>query len=331
MQHKKTAFVIGFIAIAYTSFWYHMAGNLQDRIAVEISKLEEQGYTVKYDSLSIAGFPFKFAVDLQNPSIEKPDIVTSKIEGLARFSASLLAPNVVTCSAEGEHTLTLLNDTLVIKGIGFEGDLPLFISWGDVDLFYKNVAITASEKLALIADDFRVTHADLEGDAEYQMTLDAAKVELPNILEQPFTDIGLEFKFSGKHSGDTYQERLKTWAQSNGEIDITRMTIKYGDITFFSEGTFALDENLQPLAAFSLTVDGMDAFLNSLVEQKIINKQAVSFIKLGIGALAKLSGQDGDDQKLALTLQNGTLSIGGIPVQDIQNIDWSKLNEIVKE
>jgi len=121
---------------------------------------------------------------------------------------------------------------------------------------------------------------------------------------------------------------VKVWYESDGVIDVDALKIQWGDLTIESNGTFALDPNMQPLAAFSAEVYGLDTFLTKLGNAGFIHKTLLPIIRTSLYFLKESKGDQKKKSlyhKVAITLQDRELSIGSIPVAKLPAVNWALL------
>ncbi|MDP4840468.1 MAG: DUF2125 domain-containing protein, partial [Alphaproteobacteria bacterium] len=120
---------------------------------------------------------------------------------------------------------------------------------------------------------------------------------------------------------------LTNWYESAGTLDVGTLSVKWGDLRVDLNGTCALDQGLQPLAAFSAEIYGLNAILKKLSELGFIHENILPVLKASLNFLKESKKSDRGHSiyhKVSITLQDNDLVIGSIPVVKFPPINWSK-------
>ncbi len=318
--------------VSYTLTWFYLAEKLRDNVDTLVLNLRNNGYEVSYLALDLGGYPFKMAIVAQQPKISRADMFETWVDGEIRFTSSLWSPNTITSVAGGEHFLVVHfphDEQLRIKGEGFKVNLGVLelkkfdLSYDEAEVSIANQQQMAAKKIKLTIE---VVQPDKESPAVVDTTLSLQDFSAPflkgNPLSEKIQNLQVQATLHGELQGDSLVNKLRSWYEANGTIDLARLTVGWGPLNLQAEGTVALDENLQPLAAFSASVEGVNNMLDAMVKTKFISKKAAKLAKLGISLIATPTNDKTQEHRISVTIQDGQLSIGAVPITSIPKIKW---------
>ena len=118
---------------------------------------------------------------------------------------------------------------------------------------------------------------------------------------------------------------VKNWRDSGGVIDLELLESNYGPLKIKANGTIALDDKLQILAAFSARVRGFLAAIRHLENTNAIRPLEAAIAKMVFNSLLKTKGATSVD--LPLNIQNGELTVHQFKVLKIPSINWSNIDQ----
>ncbi len=330
--------VIGIIA--YSATWVYLANRLQTNVEHIIANARSHGYEITHDGMQFTGYPFQLAVVASNPKVEQSDLFKSWIDGDIRFSASLWSPNEITSVAGGEHHIVwnYPAQPLYLRGQQFKASL-FALDPSKFSFAYDSFSLqSAGQPLA----SAKSAELSVQLNPEYEKTpkpLFNVAITLQDLsgnflrdqlLGDTIQKLKIQTTMSGELRGQSITEMFKMWVASDGSLEVANLELKWGDLNLRAEGTFAMDESLQPLAAFSADVQEVNKMLDTMVKTNFINKKASRLAKLGLKFLAtpvnehqNRNGQQEVDYRIAITVQDGNLSVGAIPILKVPKINWS--------
>jgi hypothetical protein len=334
--HKKlltgTVGLLLLLLGAYTYLWFHAAERLEKWVLIQIDKLKEKGYTPAYDLLEVTGFPFRLELKLKNPVLQLPLPFPFKIMGKGTLTAttSLWNPRSVKLNEREKTSLVVVGteEKEVLASLSsVEADLPYHLETSPFDYSFHVTELKVGDWQAqqlqynsTVDLNTRKTSVRLEVDAFSFKP--PSQMVLPNLIEHFLVDAlitDLPDRFD-----DNVKATLQTWYDRNGVVDVKVMEMRWGNMRINSNGSFSLDENLQPLATFSGKVYGARHILTLLVQNRLINETLVPILSTVLNALVQ-GGTDGKESyhALSLSLQDRELSINSIPVAKIGPIHWN--------
>lgn len=117
---------------------------------------------------------------------------------------------------------------------------------------------------------------------------------------------------------------LSAWQRSGGQFDIRHYELTKDGLISEGKGLFTLDAELQPELAFESRIKGYDLFIQSLLQQRLIEPFPAA---IAIGVLNNLSKPDEETGENTVTVninvQNRMLTVGPIQVMEIPKIVWA--------
>jgi hypothetical protein len=116
---------------------------------------------------------------------------------------------------------------------------------------------------------------------------------------------------------------FRTWRDVGGVVQMPRLMARFGPLTLAAEGTFALDGELQPLAAGTGRVQGFAPALDALAASQVIKLNDANTAKQFLAMLARPPTPGAEPEIAApLTIQNGKLLMGPVALMQIPRIEW---------
>ena len=89
-----------------------------------------------------------------------------------------------------------------------------------------------------------------------------------------------------------------------------------------ASGTMALDQELQPIGAFSGGIEGYDQILTMLVQRGQLHADDASLARIALNMLAK-AGADGKPEiRTAFTIRNGQMFLGPARLGKAPRLSW---------
>ena len=120
---------------------------------------------------------------------------------------------------------------------------------------------------------------------------------------------------------------MAQWRDGGGTVEIRSLNVRHGPLEVDGDGTIALDENLQPLAAFSLGVRGFMEAVDGLKAAGVIKPRRAVILKTVLAMLAGGKGDAKEDArgkrlKVPLSIQDEIIYIGPLVVGRVPPLHW---------
>jgi hypothetical protein len=318
LQYTGLSLVLAFAA--YAGVWHLYSKKFEKHIEEKLVEVQSKGFDVSFDHLKITGFPFGYDVSVTNLEIKRGKVFRTWVDGVITFSAKIWKPQEISSVAGGTHHLEF--DDFVAQGQGFI--LRSFtIDPMRFEFFYDHMVVKSAAKEVLKAKE-------LEFDLDFTPKNEADNASLRLRLEELETDqlkdsplgpkiehVILDAGLKGKVEGDTNLERAKSWYNNDGVLDVKEFSFQWGETTANGDGTFTLDENLQPLGSFSAAFTGLNEAVDAYEKAGQLDKRKATMLKAGFNLFHSAAGS-----KISVTLQNRKLSLGAISLVEIPEINW---------
>lgn len=119
------------------------------------------------------------------------------------------------------------------------------------------------------------------------------------------------------------QDALDAWRKDGGTLEVRRILLDWPPLTIDAGGTVALDETLQPIAAFSTRITGFNDALRALETNGAIEKGQAASAQVILSLLAKTPrGSDVPELQVPLSVQDQRLTVGPFDVMDVPTLRW---------
>jgi hypothetical protein len=116
---------------------------------------------------------------------------------------------------------------------------------------------------------------------------------------------------------------LRAWRDAGGVLDIRQGTAQWGTLEVSGSGTLALDKAMQPMAALSVVVKGLDQAIDGLAQASLISSRDARLATLATAALAQPAADgDGRELRLPLSIQDRTVFLGPLKLMRLPPIRW---------
>jgi hypothetical protein len=117
---------------------------------------------------------------------------------------------------------------------------------------------------------------------------------------------------------------LSTWRDAGGTLEIPKFSMRYGPLSLLqSDGTVALDGNLQPVGAFTAKVIGFLELVDALRVAGWVRSKDSLTAKLVTSAFFRKDENGGPPTlNLAVTIQNGKIFTSQAKLVDMPHINW---------
>lgn len=350
-----TSLLFLFLFGVYTYIWFKQAEWLEHRIKHEITLLKTtQEITIDHDGLNVTGFPWKLEMRLDNPRLTSTnqEAVSLQIEGILKVKSALWSPKNFRINTRGRTNLLYTPAPhfapLALKIENFQGSFKFHQNTFTLETLkffntqlkilenkinVKELTFSTSPKRKSV-DESLIDSSVLPAQKKEvknsvlnrSFALKISHLEINDYKTPQFPSLIESFEIIA-HLEEPLNLRTKNpfkeWAQNGGFLEIEKFSFEWGFLAGKGNGTFALDRELQPLAAFSLNLSGLETFLDHLAQEKIIHKNVASIAKLSLGLLRDKSiAPEASRHTIALSLQKGDLSMGPLTVAKLPQMKW---------
>ena len=111
---------------------------------------------------------------------------------------------------------------------------------------------------------------------------------------------------------------LSRWREAGGALELRSFEVDWGEMALRGDGTFALDENLQPQSALAVEIDGIEKISEKLVAAGAIDAR----IAFAAKAANQLFSLGGGPARLPISIQQQRLYLGPVPLFKVKPVRW---------
>lgn len=336
--------------VLYGGAWYASARLLRGEVEHWLEARRAEGYEIRTAAVSTTGFPSHIAVRLTDVDFAAPKARgrwawrTPKVD----VTASPLHLGHVVVDLAGTHQVSgpWLESTPV-QITAAKAALVLDLKDGALDEAQLTVDDTegawngAASRLHIGKAGVRVAlhpeaqppAAPASGKTDAHLPAVTARVavriedltvpgKLPAPLKNTLHEIAFNAAVVGAVGDGPLPKLLGTWSNDGGAIDLKDLTLDWPPVAVSGEGSIALDQNLQPMGAFTTRVTGFTDGLDIMVGEQRMTKDEAAVAKAMLGLMAK-PGRDGRAEiSLPLTVQDRVLSTGPLKLFVLPRVDW---------
>lgn len=327
------------VALAYGALWAALATGTQTIADDWIAKQRLNGWSVSAKAPRLDGFPFWPFVVLDNVAITAPldngswSWATDRVTlHPATFDLTRL-----TVQAAGRHLLDApwtpsgpLFAEAAVANLDINVDTDGRLQRSHIYLEQAELQDAAGLPLVgatLVDLDFMLAEESASPEevfAQFSGRLDDVRLAMDlRPFDPTIRTLQLAADLVGPLQPGRLQEALELWRRDGGTLEVRRILLDWPPLTIDADGTMALDEALQPIAAFSTRITGFNDTLNALEAKGIIPRGQGASAQLVLNLLAKTPpGGDKPELQVPLSIQDQTLSIGPFDVMDVPTIEW---------
>ncbi len=339
------------LAAAYSIYWWQVAQKLQAGVEAWTAEQRAQGATVNYTWTGIGGFPFAFTADFRDVNLLGNWGGTPLSARTAHLRLTLSPVALTDLRFASDQPVTVIAPGLLLNGdapagarlVADRADGQIQLHDGQLARLVldagrsaldngRDTVKAASLHLGLALPpapphDFNGTAADIE--------IGASNIELPagipQLLPGPILQLGLTGSVKGPilppGAGDaprSIPHILSQWRDAGGVLDVPRFDFAQGPVTLAGAGTFALDQNLQPVGASKVTASGLGDLIDLMSARGQIPAKQAQTAKVVVTGLQK-PGEDGRPAvTLSLSIQDSIVSFGPLKLLRLPPIPWQQ-------
>tara|TARA_R110002072_G_scaffold170294_6_gene323811 strand:+ start:1716 stop:2732 length:1017 start_codon:yes stop_codon:yes gene_type:complete len=327
---------------AYTAYWYSAAAELRAGIARWAEDRRDAGWRVDLGDPDIAGFPLRLEALFQTPRISGPDARWRWVAPNIRAVASPWRPQKIFVSAPGIHVVTTragdvwtelgrAEADIVVDGarmksvVARTADVGLRLPGGEeIRADSAIMRVLGSAPAAPSLDPGTGAARPDSADKGIGVALDIRQVLLPDrwrpALGRTIGKVALDAVILGDIVPEGPLEQVLTgWRDGGGTIEVAALALDWGVLRLRTNGTFALDDELQPEGAVVADIRGVDATMERLLAAGVIDSRTAFAARIANGVLSFGGGA----ARLPLSLQKQRLYIGPAPILRVKTVRWN--------
>lgn len=319
----------------YVFYWMVAANSIRNAIDSLIKEQKQRGISVSYRSLEVEGFPLWLDVRIENPVFLISGGAIAEwhpptVQGLIRPWRL----NQVVINLGGQHklvgdrsfTLSAHQFAIAVQ-LDQRGALDCHLRLVDMD---AEIPQTGSLQINNLSVEFSWDDEHFaDNKPPMRLTIGAGGLKTQGRWAAPLEGGVINFRvvshLTGAVKNSSDPAFLANWRDSGGTLEISRLTIGHGPLRLQGSGTFALDELLQPLGAFTARIEGYMETVDALRNTRLLEASTAIAAKLFLTVLAKSPKGQTPYVEVPVTLQDRELSLGSLSLFKLPIIDWTRV------
>ncbi len=333
---RRVLWVVGGLAVAtaaaYTGYWFYLTGVIRDQMNPWVEARRAQGVDIRWSAVRIGGFPLavRLSFDHFDAAAAKPLPYEMSARDIAFWSAPWDLRHWHFSAPDGARVDALL------AAAGFDAQtlsgtvtVPL-LPGGTADIDARGLAGRgAAQGLGLESVHVALQQPDNPPQSDHDPALlvsfDIEGARLP-AAPAPFGTVIQDFSatatIDGRIAPAPLPQMLDAWRKAGGAVEIERAHLAWDKLEIDANGTLALDQDLQPLAAFTAMVKGQNEIVDAAVHAGALPEGDAGMARIVLNMIAQ-QGDDGRKQiRLPISAQNRRLYLGPAAVARIPMIEW---------
>jgi hypothetical protein len=315
------------ILLLYSGYWFYAKGQIENQLERWVAQQEAAGYTVDHTAFSIDGFPYRFRIEIDAPTLQAPASDGGWTISMANVSAhalpydfshwivELVGP-LDLADVNNTHSLQITADRALISLVSNSAGETIRIG-GEFD------AMTLTPLSGQALDIRSISHLNIAGiidDGDVLRTrLEASGVEIGTETLDPATsrEFGpiadlIRIDASATHwtslarGGD-----VASWSQAGGSVQIADVNLDWGPAQINSgEGSVAFDTNARPNGRLSLKISDPRTLVEALVASGQVPEEAGPVLQL----LLMVNNRNSDGTPLTVIVRDCLVFVGPFPI-----------------
>jgi hypothetical protein len=328
------------LAGGYYAYWRIVARQLEAGVAAWAEQQRALGNQVAFQWDGIGGFPFHFAATFRGPDIRWHDPRGEVAWQGATLRAEMAPWNLrkIDIVSDGQHDASLRLPQAAgewhVATTGLAGTISLHaggafrgftIALKQPDLTLPNGVVLASAAATIMLDRPETLPADFNMPLA-RVTLDARGLALPAgtrlLTEDAVETLFVDATVKGPMPLAPLKEALAAWRDAGGVVELSGFNFAQGPLGLSGTATLALDGDLQPQGAGTVTSTGLGEAVEILIRDGLIPSDRALIARTTVKALEKPTPDGKLQATFGLSLQNRAVSFGPVPLFALQKIEW---------
>jgi hypothetical protein len=324
----------------YYAYWRYVARQLEAGVAAWAEQQRALGNEVAFQWDGIGGFPFLFTATFRNPAIRwhtpQPEMAWQGATVDAEMAPWDLREIRIRSDGAQDAIVHLTGDASGwhLATTGFVGVVNVYatgalraltVALQQPDLTQPDGAALASGKATVTLDlpeapptDFKAPLARVA--VELERTPVPVGVRL--LTQDPVQLLAFDATIKGPMPLAPLREALASWRDAGGVADVSRFNFVQGPLGLSGSATLALDPDLQPEGAGTVTAAGLGDAVEILIRDGLIPPDRALAARATVRALEKPGPTGKPQATIGLSVQNRTVSFGPVPLFALQRIEW---------
>ena len=326
------AFVV--LVAVYSGYWFYLSTSLEATIHRLQSQWREAGVEIEYGELSVGGYPYRL------------EVIATDVKAVSRTAGVAWSWGMPVVRAVA-HPWKLSHWVAVFEA---PGEINLnWVTHQEIRLKVGRSRMSVNlgseefpDRVSLDLRDLRAQpragagHVDI---SHFEIHVRRAVSISPNvdivffiedlvfgqangyIFGRDLQELSAEISLKGNLPSTRTRAALDEWSETGGLVEMHKLQMRWGDLDLQLDGTFAIDGQYRPIGAASAAIKGYPALLQELGRKGLISEPTAFAAGLAFDLLAERSSGDAQGLlRVPITIQDGTLSLGVIPLLEVDAI-----------
>ena len=319
---RRLTYLVLALATLYGGYWFIARATFLAQVENGLSHMQDDGWAIAYEDLSIIGFPSRFDVTADRLSAASPD---RSFQWDAPFFQALMLsyrPNEVIAVWPESQSFTLRGAAFDLAARGLRASLSVNLdssaSLSTATLESAPLLLSGANDWSLGAESILLALRETPNAAAaatYDLYLSVEGLTLPDTLRQQIDPTGQLPSSFGKSTVDVTFKNAAPIALNGATGAVQKITLNsaqivWGGFRLSGSGALTIIANGIPEGRIDLDIQDW--------ERLITIAEALGWIDAGVVPtwrnMAQMLSGGSDTLTLPLAFQNGFMSIGPIPL-----------------
>jgi hypothetical protein len=339
MRYALLSMAILLAMIAYTVYWFSLAGQIERNIAQWAEARRADGMVVEYEALQVTGFPLRVQAQVANVHVAAPGqnpvwgwrspLLTGNVVpySLNHIVLNAPQPQEIRLQINGAEEIYLLTPHSAFASIILKRGKFVRLN---VDI--KSGAIGGGR---LKADGVKFERAQLhlragengepqglQNPALFDISVKLENMDYPGFtgsaLGPHLTRAAMTATAEGGWPAGTGVAGVREWRDSGGVVQIKALELDWGPLKLNAAGTLALDDKDRLIGAMTAKLAGFEGLIKGLQEARQLSQDEAAAARTGLSVIAMASGSRNGELSLPMVLQDGEMFVGPLRIAKLK-------------
>ena len=316
-------------ALATTAYWHWAAAQIVSGLENWRQQQMARGFIVNFGEMEVTGYPFTLDLSLSSPQLSAPDGRYWQGPAITGYAA-LWDPFTIDADVAGKHRFGGFGTPGDITGLARQASLQVHLSLeggvthavtsvADVEVLYREAQLLQIGTLDAVLGPLRPASEDQLQELDFNGS--ARGILLPDDRDLLFgsqvESLSLKATLRGPLPAKDVRQALPIWRDAGGEAIVHSAEIAWGPLNLHAKGGARLDALFRPEGQFGTRISGLNEVLNRLTERGEIKPAQAGLLGF---ALLSLGGGDARHVALPISMRNGLLSAGPVPIAPLKPV-----------
>ncbi len=331
--------VLGTLALAHTLVWRWAVGRVEQALLAQVEVARGRGWSIELGAMRATGWPLSAMVGIEAAVVTSPAEPTKLrvTADHAAFGVSLLNSSMLLIEAHGALHTQIGESPQVVEAIDTATlHIPLAnnepIGLADLDLYNGRVGVPMLFSLTRLQIHLDATTPTLgitlkAGPATFPAEPVAGMAKLLWAFGPTMERLDLHATAlsQGMIAGGASNWATR-WRDQGGKLTVLLTALDWGKVAASGTTTLSLDANLQPTGTATLRLSGFSEALDALTAVGALHARTASTAKAILSLMARPQENGPPVVEAPLTLRDGTVQLGRIPLTRMPELRWSQLD-----